>query len=88
MEIIGQLGLYLLGLADKALPQTTPTPRHVRILKIHHAVFLKEVKPGDDLTVLATVVESDEFTAVCAGRIIKGEAICAFAIVEVYFVAA
>jgi 3-oxoacyl-(acyl-carrier-protein) synthase len=55
----------------------------VRILKIHHTVSLKEVKPGDDLTVLANAVESDEFTAVCAGQIIKGEAICAFAIMEV-----
>jgi 3-hydroxyacyl-[acyl-carrier-protein] dehydratase len=88
LEIIGQLGLCLLGLADKGSLQAAPAPRQVRIVKIHHAVFLNEVKPGDDLIVLAKVVESDELTATCAGQIIKGDTICAFALVEVYFVEA
>jgi 3-hydroxyacyl-[acyl-carrier-protein] dehydratase len=88
LEIIGQLGLCLLGLLEDGTASDAPEgrPRLVRILKIHHAVFLAEVKPGDDLAVLVKIIEADEYTAVCAGQIANGEMICAFAVMEVYFV--
>lgn len=88
LEIMGQLGLCLLGLAQNELSAASPSKgaRQVRILKIHHALFLMEVKPGDDLVILAKVVNSDEVTAICAGQILRGETICAFAVMEVYFV--
>ena len=89
LEIIGQLGLCLLALLEKngrAPDALGSTPRQVRILKIHHAVFLAEVRPRDELVVLVKIVDSDEYTAVCAGQIVKGRTICAFAVMEVYFV--
>ncbi len=87
LEIIGQLGLCLFGLAAaRSAPGQQARPRQVRILKIHHAVFLAEVRPWDELTILAKMVECDEYTAVCAGQIVKGDTICTFAIMEVYFV--
>jgi len=88
LEIIGQLGLCLLGLMENERSPAVPAkrPRQVRILKIHHAIFLMEVRPGDDLAILAKIVDSDEYTAVCAGQIVRGDTICAFAVMEVYFV--
>jgi 3-hydroxyacyl-[acyl-carrier-protein] dehydratase len=88
LEIIGQLGLCLLALVEngRAPDALGGKPRQVRILKIHHAVFLAEVRPGDDLVVLVKIIDSDEYTAICAGQITKGQIICAFAVMEVYFV--
>jgi 3-hydroxyacyl-[acyl-carrier-protein] dehydratase len=88
LEIIGQLGLCLLALIENGRSPDAggSIPRKVRILRIHHAVFLAEVRPGDHLVVLAKIIESDEYTAICAGQIAKGETICAFAVMEVYFV--
>jgi 3-hydroxyacyl-[acyl-carrier-protein] dehydratase len=89
LEMIGQLGLCLLGLLED--PELTFTsarrPSRIRMLKIHHAVFLAEVRPGDDLLLLVKIIHSDDFTGVCAGQIVKGDAICAFVVMEVYFVA-
>jgi hypothetical protein len=36
--------------------------------------------------VIARLVRSDDFTAICAGQLMKGETVCAFAVMEVYFV--
>ena len=88
LEIIGHLGLCLLALLEngRVSDALRVKPRQVRILKIHHAVFLAEVGPGDDLVVLVKIIESDEYTAICAGQITKEQTICAFAVLEVYFV--
>jgi 3-hydroxyacyl-[acyl-carrier-protein] dehydratase len=89
LEIIGQLGLCLLDVtANRAAAGQRDHPRQVRIVKIHHAVFLAEVGPEDDLAVLAKIVECDEYTAICAGQIVRDDTICTFAVMEVYFVEA
>ena len=85
VEMMGQLGLCLAHFVRQL------TPVQARALKIHHALFQAEVLPGDDLHVLARLVEGDDFTAVCAGQLIKngestGTTVCAVAITEVYFV--
>jgi 3-hydroxyacyl-[acyl-carrier-protein] dehydratase len=88
LEIIGQLGLCLLALLDIGRSQDAPTDsaRRVRILKIHHAVFLSEVRPGDEIVIFVKILESNDYTGICAGQIVKRETICAFAVMEVYFV--
>lgn len=83
LETMGQFGLCLLHLLA-ANGKTSPAP--VRALKIHHALFLREVLPGDRLTVLGKLVESDEYTAICSGQIYRGDDLCSFAVMEVYFV--
>jgi 3-hydroxymyristoyl/3-hydroxydecanoyl-(acyl carrier protein) dehydratase len=60
--------------------------RGASALKVHHALFLAEVLPGDELEVIAKLISADDYTAVCAGQLLKGESICAFAITEVYLV--
>ena len=90
LEIMGQLGLCLLGLLKDGQHAGVPEggPRQARVLKIHHAIFLAAVRPADEFTILAKVIESDDYTALCAGQLIKGDTIYAYAIMEVYFVEA
>ena len=89
LETMGQFGLCLLHLLaarrSESGSETSPAP--VRALKIHHALFLREVLPGDRLTVLGKLVESDEYTAICStARSTAAEDLCSFAVMEVYFV--
>lgn len=88
IETMGQLGICLAHFAAKKThevpAETTPPP--VRALKIHTALFLSEVLPGDELTILASLLESDGYGAVCAGQILKSGAPACFAVMEVYLV--
>jgi len=88
IETMGQLGICLAHFAAKKTYEVAPdaTPADVRALKIHTALFLAEVLPGDDLTILASLVESDGYGAICAGQLLKGGSIAAFAVMEVYLV--
>jgi 3-hydroxyacyl-[acyl-carrier-protein] dehydratase len=88
LETMGQLGLCLLHFSEARSEEVAEgaTPRRIRALKIHHALFLAEVSPGDELQVIAKLVRSDDYTAICAGQLLKGGAVCAFAVMEVYFV--
>lgn len=88
LETMGQLGLCLMSFNATGSTQAPEdvTPRRVRALKIHHALFLAEVLPGDELQVIAKLITADDYTAICAGQLIKGETVCALAVMEVYFV--
>ncbi len=96
IETMGQLGVCLAHFANGRTHEIAPgvKPTNVRAFKVHHALFQAEVLPGDELTVLARLLSADEYTAICAGQLLKtrgnGEAmeptICALAVMEVYFV--
>jgi 3-hydroxymyristoyl/3-hydroxydecanoyl-(acyl carrier protein) dehydratase len=88
IETMGQLGLCLFGLrkVGNGIPVAEGGATQVRAVKVHHAVFAAPVYPGDDLTILARIVESDGFFGICAGQLLKGDTVCCFGIVEVYFV--
>lgn len=88
LETMGQLGICLVHFVAQKTHVLAPTakPTDVRALKIHTAVFLAEVLPGDELTVLATQLDANDQTAVCAGQILKGDTIAAYAVMEVYLV--
>ncbi len=86
VEAIGQLGLCLFALQRGA--GGSSGSGGVRALKIHHAAFLAPVRPGADLVLLARALDADDTTAVCAGQVLVGDAICCHAIMEVYFVEA
>jgi len=88
LETMGQFGLCLLHFAVKQtleVPQELK-PRDLRAVRIHHAAFLAEVGPNQRLEVTASVVRSDDYTAICAGQILRDDTICAFGVMEVYFV--
>lgn len=90
LETMGQLGICLAHFVNRGTdvvdPETEPT--EVRALRIHTALFLAEVLPGDELTILATLLDANDQTAICAGQLLKGEAVTAFAVMEVYLVEA
>ena len=88
LEAMGQLGLCLFALHRHGRLDVLPSaePADVRALKIHDAVFLQPVLPGDDLVLLAQVLEVDDTIGTCIGQVIKGESVCSVAVMEVYFV--
>lgn len=88
LEIMGQMGLCLIHLwATKSdeIPDDA-VPLAARALKVHHALFQAEVRPGDELTVLAKLLDADAYTVTCAGQIVRDGTICAVAVMEVYLV--
>lgn len=90
VETMGQASLCLHQLCARGraevLPDDRPDP--LRLLRVHHALFQAEALPGDDLTLMSHRLEHDDYTVVCAGQVLKGDTICATAIMEVYLVEA
>lgn len=84
LEIMGQLGLCLFGLARGG--ELAAGARTVRALKIHHALYLAPVGPGDELTILAKIIDWNDYTGLCAGQLLRDGAICSLGVMEVYFV--
>ena len=84
VETMAQLGVCLqhMNATGRIETREGDAPPRLRLLKIHHAQFLAEVRPGDALTVLATTVEDTGYTAIFAGQILKEDTICAMAVVE------
>src|SRR5665213_315981 len=91
LEMMGQLGLCLFGLASaagRARAKQASGSLSVRALKIHHALYLAPVGPGDELLILAKIIDWNDYTGICAGQLVRDGVICSFGIMEVYFVGA
>lgn len=88
MEMMGQHALCLLALGRLGALQVPPDtqPPDVRALKIHYAVFAREIVPNDELRVLVDTVDANECTAIAAGQVFRGDEICSYGLMEVYFV--
>lgn len=91
LETMGQLACCLatlLQLGTVDVPRDAK-PAAVRALKIHSATFQAEAAPGAQLTILAKVLELDDFGAVCAGQILlESGTVATFSTSEVHFVEA
>ena len=79
VETMAQFGLCLLHFTGKRA-------FNVRFIRIHHAAFLHEIRPGERLDITASAIEQDELKAICAGQVVRDDTICAFGVMEVYFV--
>ncbi len=88
MEMMGQHALCLLALAKQGAAVVAPdaVPPDVRALKIHHAVFVREITPNEELTILVDTVDANDYTAIAAGQVFRGDEICSYGLMEVYFV--
>lgn len=88
LEAIGQMALCGLALArnGRVSVHEQDAPTAVRALRVHHATFLAPVRPGEELTLLSRTLESGDYTAVCAGQLMRGSTICTFTLMEVYLV--
>jgi len=86
VETIGQLSVCLHHLLSWGRAEVRPDdqPPPVRLLKLHHALFLAEALPGDRLTLLCRLVAADSFAVTCIGQVLKDDRICCVAVMEVY----
>jgi 3-hydroxymyristoyl/3-hydroxydecanoyl-(acyl carrier protein) dehydratase len=88
LETMGQYGCCLAYFCLRATTTidgaARPTP--LRAARIHDAVFLEAVRPGDTLTVLCTMTAVDDLLAEMVCQVLRGQAVCALAAVEVCFV--
>lgn len=82
IETMAQLCICLQGLLGREhTGEAGPAPS-VRLLKVHEAIFVNEVKPGDTLEVLARLLEDNGTTAIMAAQVCKGGTPCAAAVLE------
>jgi 3-hydroxyacyl-[acyl-carrier-protein] dehydratase len=88
LEMSGQAGICLLDFVERQsieIPRNRQ-PRQLRLIKVHHALLLAEIRPDDDLCIMAKVLVHDELTSIFATQVWKHETVCAVAIGEVCFV--
>lgn len=90
IETMGQLGLCLFHFVEVGSAVVAPDsrPRPVRATRIHSAQFLTEVRPGDELEIYAKLIYHDDFTAACAGQLMRNDVVVSVGVMEVYFVEA
>lgn len=88
LETMGQAGICLTHFLRAGTVEVGPdvTPVDVRAFKIHSALFMEEIGPGDEVTIEARLLSDDSMTAVCLGQLRRGSAIASLAVMEVYFV--
>jgi len=88
LETMGQAGICLTHFLRRGTTEVGPdtTPVDVRAFKIHSALFIAEIGPGDVLTIEARLLSDDSMTAVCLGQLRRGTEIASLAVMEVYFV--
>ena len=88
VEAMGQASLCLYHLLQAGRTHVTEadTPRPVRLVKIHQALFQGAARPGDELRLVCKQLESDSFTVTCGAQAIRGEEICAVALMDVFLV--
>ena len=69
IEAMAQLSICLKHLCDKGRVEVLPedSPPALRLLKIHSAAFLAEVRPDTTLELVARAVEDNGYTAILAG---------------------
>ncbi len=88
IEMIGQLAICFYDFHKRQcvdMPDDTVT-LGVRALKIYHTLFQHEVLPNDEVTILAKLLEKDDYTFRGIGQILNGNKVCTIAIAEFYIV--
>ncbi|MFC1574620.1 3-hydroxyacyl-ACP dehydratase FabZ family protein [Gemmatimonadota bacterium] len=89
IETMAQLGICLHHFHATGCVEIQPSdkPPRPRLLKVHHALFMGEVRPGHRLKVISKIVEDNGYTAVLAGQVFREGTICAVAILEAILLA-
>jgi 3-hydroxyacyl-[acyl-carrier-protein] dehydratase len=86
-ESAGQLAACLAAMArlGRVDPPAGAEPMALRALRIHHAEFVAEVRPGEEATLLAELLWIDEFGAGSLAQFMVGDRIAAVTAGELYF---
>ncbi len=87
IETMGQAGLCL---AYFVISNTTNIDQNNEPVKglftrVHNAGFVRAIKPGDQLTIRATLIENDDFFGILSSQVLIGQEICSHSILEVYY---
>jgi len=84
LESMAQLSICLQHFCNTGRVQVRDddTPPRLRLLRVHHALFLAEARPGDQLTIIGKMVEDNGYTAILAGQVLKDDTICTISIME------
>ena len=85
LECMAQLSICLQHFctAGRVEVHEDDTPPRLRLLKVHHALFLAEARPGDRLTVIGKMVEDNGYTATLAGQVLRQDnTICTVSVME------
>lgn len=87
IEMMGQAGLCLVHFILANSVDISKNEKLTKILftKVHHAMFINPIMPGDSVTVLAKMIEYDDYFGLVASQILRNREICSFSILEVYF---
>lgn len=88
LETIGQFALCMLYFTNNRTLDVfrDAQPFNLRLIRINDATFHSEIGPGDNLDIVASVYEQNDYTATCLGQVMRDDAICVFGVMEVYFV--
>lgn len=81
VEMMGQLALTLPALRNGVLPSGGQPPK-VRFLRLHDARFIGAALPGDELAVLAELIDDNGYTFLAGGQVRRGDEILAAAVFE------
>lgn len=86
VEAIGQVGICLQHLLGKGVVDLdrADSPRALRLLKVHHALFQGAVRPGERVTLLARSLDQSDYVSTCIGQVIHGDEVKALAVFEVF----
>ncbi len=84
VEMSGQLGLCIKHFLDRRAPEvpSDARPRPVRLVRVRDASFVAEARPGDELTILAEVLEDNDYTFTALGQVTRGGAILSASVFE------
>ena len=87
LEAVGQAGACLEWFLSAGTPALPPnaTPTAVRALKVHHAAFLAEVRPGERLRLFAQVLERDEYGSTFFAQSFVDDRVCTVTVGEMFF---
>lgn len=85
LEMLGQLGLCLNALLER---EANPSPEgaDLRLIGIHGAAFSRAVLPGDELTLLAHILDPADYAVACLGQVISAGEVRAAGILEILYV--
>ncbi len=88
IEMIGQLAICFYDFYRRKSTEIISEKSNlgVRALKIYHTLFQHEVLPGDEVTIMARLLEKDDYTFKGVGQVVNGGRVCTIAIAEFYIV--
>lgn len=88
VEMIGQLAIcyYYFHKRKSVRVEEESGTLGVRALKIYHTLFQHEVRPNDEVEIMARLLEEDEYKFKGIGQVINDGKVCTIAIAEFYIV--